>query len=229
MAYEPIKQEIIQLQRVAYKSKMGKHITDNILIPILQKLDPILDDMLDWIGFLLQDEVQFLLSTASPGATYDVYYVDKSMPWGQRSVKIGEYTASERGGPPFSPKGGGETDWPQSGTLYKSIFYKVSGNTVTVGIENNDPPYRVWLKWGKLHIFAQDDWSSPKKGASQYGSILDDPLYEFHRPFFRSALASIKPEIKRRFREEFKKALAEVTKRPTVRRAIEIRFIWRSQ
>jgi len=120
-----IKKEIIQLQRIVYKSKLGKHITDAILIPILQKLDPLIDEMLDWIGFLLQDEVQYLLSTAAPGGTYDVYYVDKSMPWGQRSVKIGTYQASEKGGPPFSPKSGGETDYPQSGTFYKSIYYQV--------------------------------------------------------------------------------------------------------
>lgn len=61
-AKEVIQKEIVNLRRVVKGSKLGKHITDNILIPILQKLDPIIDEILDWMGFLLQDEIQYLLS-----------------------------------------------------------------------------------------------------------------------------------------------------------------------
>jgi len=228
-AKEVIQKEIVNLRRVVKGSKLGKHITDNILIPILQKLDPIIDEILDWMGFLLQDEIQYLLSTASQGGdTYEIYYVDTSMPYGQKSVKVGEYTASEKGGPPRSPRGGG-SDMPQSGTLHQSIVYKITGSTITVGIEDIESPYRLWFKWGKLFLF-EDNEIKPRS-TGQYGQILDDPSYGkgvHYRPYFTSAIANIKPQLKKRFREEFQKGLNEVTKRPTVKRAIEIHFIWKT-
>ena len=225
-AKEVIQKEIASLHRVVKGSKLGKHITDNILIPILEKLDPIIDEILDWMGFLLRDEIQYLLSTASQGGdTYEIYYVDPSMPYGQKSVKVGEYTASEKGGPPRSPRGGG-SEFPQSGTLYESIIYQIKGSTITVGIKDTQSPYRLWFKWGKLFLFADNQIESRSTG--QYGQILDDPAYAHYRPYFTSAIANIRPQLKKRFREEFNKGLNEVTKRPTVKRAIEIHFRWKT-
>lgn len=235
---EIIRKEIVNLHRVVYKSKLGKHITNNILVPILEKLDVTIDAMIDWMAFLLRDEIQFLLSTASPsGFVYTIYYVDPSMPYGQKAVEIGEYTPSERGGPPKSPKGSGG-DMPQSGTLYQSIFYEIEGGTIKIGIRDLQSPYALWYNpdWpGKLFQFADNEVQPGRTGV--YGPALDNPSIEgegeerawAYRPFWRSAMAKIKPEIKKRFREEFSKALQEATKRPTVKRAIVIRFNWESK
>jgi hypothetical protein len=228
-AEQTIRKEIVNLRRIAKKSKLGDHITEDILIPILDKIDETLDPLLDWLGFLIQDEVHFLLSTAPTGWEYDVYYVDKSMPYGQQNVKVGTYQASERGGPPSSPEKGRQTEFPQSGTLYKSIYYEIKDGTVIVGIREHEPPYKIWFQWGKIFIFADESKAkSEKKTTLQYGQILDSEEYEFHRPYFTSAVAAAKPEIKKRIREEFRKALQESTKRPTVKKAIEIHIIWRS-
>jgi hypothetical protein len=227
-ASKVLQKEIINLRKVVKGSKLARRVTEDILIPILEKLDPIIDEMLDWMGFLLQDEIQYLLSTASPGFTYDVYYVDTSMPWGQKATKVGQYTSSERGGPPKSPRGGGNLDFPQSGTLYKSIVYKIEEDTITVGIEDKQTPYRIWYGWGKIFVFANPKWTTPQKTTTQYGSILDSPEYESYRPYFTSAIANVRPQLKKRFREEFKKGLNEATKRPTVKRAVEIHFIWKT-
>jgi hypothetical protein len=228
---EIIRKEIVNLHRVVYKSKLGKHITNNILVPILEKLDVAVDAMIDWMAFLLRDEIQFLLSTASPsGFVYSIYYVDPSMPAGQKSVKIGEYTPSERGGPPKSPVGSGG-DMPQSGTLYQSIFYEIKGGTIKIGIRDLQSPYALWYNpdWpGKLFQFA-DNAVQPGR-TSIYGPALEGIGGEGgYRPFWRAAMAKIRPELKRRFKEEFGKALQEATKRPTVKRAIVIRFNWESK
>lgn len=233
---EVLRKEIVNLRRVVKGSKLGKHITENILIPILQKLDPILDEILDWIGFLIQDEIQYLLSTASPsGFVYEIYYVDMDNAY-NKSWKIGEYEPSERGGPPRSPRSGGGS-LPQSGTLYQSIVYEIRGSTVIVGIADLEAPYALWYnpQWpGKLFQFADNEIAPGR--TTVYGPALDNPAIGEdqderswgYRPFWNSTIEKIRPEIKKRFREEFKKALQEATRRPTVKRAIEIHFRWRS-
>jgi hypothetical protein len=224
-----IRKEMVELRRVVKGSKLGKHITDNILIPILKKLDKVLEDIIDWMAFLLHDEIQYLLSTAETGSrSFKIYYVDPDMPYGQRTTEIGEYEPSTKGGPPKSPKyltG----DLPQSGTLYRSIVYEIRGSTILLGIKELRTPYKLWVKkeWGKMFLFA-DQVGKQGRSTTDYGQILDDPLYAHHRPYFKSAIQSIKPQIKKRFREEFRKAVQEATLRPTVRRALEVHFICRS-
>lgn len=233
-----VNRERINIHRVVKGSKLGKHITKNILEPILEDLNVILDDIIDWCGFLLQDEIHYLLSTASPGHTYDIYYVDPDAPYGFRTMKIGEYQASAKGGPPKSPKGGGG-EMPQSGSLYQSIVYSIEGNTITLGIKSITPPYKLWYKWGKLFHFADSDLAPGD--TSVYGIALDNPSMIDskgeeqeerswpYRPYWRSGINKVKPQLKNRFREEFSKALQQITRRPTVKRALQIRFLWESK
>lgn len=226
-----IRKEIVDLRRVVKGSKLGKHITEGILIPILEKLNPVLDELINWMGFLIQDEIQYTLSdTKASGFIFDIYYVDPDAPYGRKSWKIGEYEPSEMGGPPFSPKGGGG-DLPQSGTLYRSIVYEVRGSSVILGIQDIQAPYALWYNpdWpGKLFSFAS---STLRPGrTSVYGAALDDPSPDSpYRPYWRETIDRTKPEIKRRIREEFKKALQEATRRPTVQRAVEVHIRWQSR
>ena len=224
MADFEVKQEIIELRRVVKGSKLGKHISENILIPILEKIDPFIDEMLDWMGWYISEEIKHILATAKDGShwVYEVYYVDPDAMYGQRYTKIGEYTPSAQGGPPYSPDTGGDVDIPPSGNLLRSINYTVTGNRVILGIRDYKTPYRHWYRWGKL--FVGDTMEGPS--AIDYGSILDDPEYEQYRPYFTNTIFSMKKKMKERFREQFRKQVLAATRRPTVRRAIEVHFKW---
>jgi len=220
-----IAEEIINIRRVVKGSKLGKHISENILIPILQQLDPLIDQMLDWIGWYLREEIKHVLATAKPsGFVYTVYAVNESATYG-KYTEIGKYESSQRGGPPMSPDVGGDPDVPQSGNLLRSINYVVSGNKVILGIEPNDTSYHLWYNpaWpGKL--FVSED--TEPRSSSVYGAILDSPEYEHQRPYFTSTIQQMKGKLKKQFREEFRKGVQKITGRPTVRRAIEIHFRW---
>lgn len=234
-----VNRERVNIHRVVRGSKLGKHITKNILEPILVEVNKTLDEIIDWVGFLMQDEIHYLLSTASPGYVYEVYYVDPDMPYGQKTTPIGTYEASAKGGPPKSPKGGGG-ELPQSGSLYRSVVYAIEGNTITLGIKSITPPYKLWYGWGKLFQFADDSELAPGD-TSVYGLALDNPSMIDrggkeqkergwpYRPYWRSGIDKIKPKLKKRFREEFSKSLQTITRRPTVRRALQIRFVWESK
>lgn len=224
-----LRKEVLNLRRVVKGSKLGKHISENILIPILQKIDPVIDELLDWIGWYISEEIRYVLETARPGHiwTYKVYYVDPSAPSGQKYTEIGEYTPSAQGSAPFSPAGGGsDPDIPPSGNLYRSINYTIKDGSVILGIEDNRTSYHLWFRWGKL--FVGDTMQG--RSASDYGAIIDDPTSgSRYRPYFTSTIKKMKPKIKKRFREEFRKTVHGATKRPTVKRAIEIHFRWEKQ
>lgn len=217
------RKEVISLRRVVKGSKLGKHISEDILIPILERLDPMIDLILDWIGWYIQEEIKHVLATSkSSGGTYEVYYVDPGAAWGQKYTKIGEYTASAEGGPPHSPDSMEDPDIPPSGTLLQSITYEIRGSSVVLGIKHKVTPYHLYFKYGKL--FVGED--TEPRSASVYGSILDDPAYDHYRPYFTQTIRQMKGKIKKQFREVFKKEVQTATKRPTVRRAIEIHFRW---
>lgn len=219
------RKEVISLRRVVKGSKLGKHISEDILIPILERLDPMIELILDWIGWYLQEEIKHVLATAKTGSdrVYEVYMVNPGNPWGHRYLKIGEYTPSAPGSPPFSPDFGGmEVDVPPSGNLLQSIIYEIRGSSVVLGIKHSDTPYHLYYKWGKLFV---GDKTEPRS-ASVYGSILDDPGYAHYRPYFTQTIRQMKHKIKKQFREVFKREVLTATKRPTVQRAIEIHFRW---
>ena len=223
---EQVKREIINLRRVVKGSKLGKHISEDILIPILEQIDPIVDEILDWIGWYLTEEIKHTLATAQgSGFVYSVYYVDESASYG-KYTKVGEYESSQRGGPPIS-ENIGDVEIPQSGTLLKSIMYQIRGSSVVLGIEDNKTPYSVWYNenWpGKLFIT-----ESEGRSASVYGSILDDPNYgngAYYRPYFSSVIRQMKGKLKKQFREVFNKEIRKITRRTSVTRAIEIHFRW---
>lgn len=220
-----LNKEILSLRRVVKGSKLGKHITNDILIPILEKIDPFIDEMLDWMGWYISEEIKHTLATAKDGShwVYEVYYVDPDAMYGQRYTKIGEYTPSAQGGPPYSPDVGGDPDIPPSGTLLRSINYMVEGNRVILGIKDNQTPYHHWYRWGKL--FVGDTMEG--RSAMDYGAILDDPAYAQYRPYFLDTIRIMKKKMKDRFREQFRKEVLAATRRPTVRRAIEVHFRWR--
>lgn len=219
-----LNREILELRRVVKGSKLGKHISNEILIPILKKIDPFVDEMLDWIGWYISEEIKHVLATAKDGShwVYEVYYVDPDAMYGQRYTKIGEYTPSAQGGPPYSPDIGGDPDIPPSGNLLRSINYVIKGSSVVLGILDYKTPYHHWYRWGKL--FVGDTMEG--RSAIDYGSILDDPAYERYRPYFHDTIRSMKIKMKERFRQQFKKEVLAATRRPTVRRAIEIHFRW---
>ena len=226
-----INREILDLRRVVKGSKLGRHITENILIPILKKIDPFVDEMLDWIGWYISEEIKHVLATSRSSSdwTYEVYFVDTTAPKGQKYTKIGEYTPSAKGSPPYSPDVGGDPDIPPSGTLLRSIDYMITNRGVVLGIRDNVTPYHLWYKWGKLFV---GDEIKPRSAAT-YGMILDSPDYSGtggsnYRPYFRETVRQMKPKMKKRFREQFKQQVIRATKRPTVRRAIEIHFRWSS-
>lgn len=125
----------------------------------------------------------------------------------------------------MSPDVGGDPDVPQSGNLLRSIKYQVSGNKVTLGIEPNDSTYHLWYNpdWpGKLFVSEK----TKPRSSSVYGAILDSPEYEYQRPYFTSTIQQMKGKLKKQFREVFRKEVQRITRRPTVRRAIEIHFRW---
>lgn len=219
---EQIKREIINLRRVVKGSRLGKHISDDILIPILEQIDPIVDDMLNWIGWYLTEEIKHTLATAQgSGFVYSVYYVDEGA--FQKYTKVGEYESSQRGGPPIS-ENIGDVEIPQSGTLLQSIMYQIRGSSIVLGIADNKTPYNVWYNenWpGKLFISEGEG-----RSASVYGSILDSPDYAYYRPYFTSIIRQMKGKIKKQFREHFNKEIRRVTRRTSVTRAIEIHFRW---
>jgi hypothetical protein len=220
--HEQVKREIINLRRVVKGSKLGRHISENILIPILEQIDPIVDEILDWVGWYLQQEIREVLTTARPSNfVYTVYFVDEGAY--QKYTKVGEYRSSQRGGPPIS-ENIDDPEIPQSGNLLKSITYEVRGSNVILGIEDNPTPYNVWYNpdWpGKLFVSKGEG-----RSASVYGAVLDSPKYDHYRPYFTSTIRQMKGKLKKQFREHFKREINKVTRRTSVKRAIEIHFRW---
>lgn len=230
MIYNNIKNERVKLVKATFGSKLGKNITDNILMPILDELEEvvplILLDCAEWAKKAISD---YLKNSASSGWTYEIYYYDPSMPKGKRTTLLDEYTASAPGQSPAM----------LTGTLVESIEYQLyNDGSFRIGILKDEGVFSdamsefesVFFKGGK--IFVNNDLAAAKKTpVGTYSKYLAEGTEGKHpmdeRPHFEYAMHEIREELRQKIRSRVRIALNTITRRTSVRRAVIFKVYFR--
>jgi hypothetical protein len=222
--YSDIYGERLKITTIVHRDKLGKHIYQTILNPILEELYNSIDGILQNVGeTMINALIDTVTSSGQGGGTYEVWLID---PEG-KNVYLGDYTASAKGGPPFSAASGID-GVPATGTLASSLMWDIDADgrlIIGVGQSAGTEFESSFFKWGK--IFVGGDIVS-KTPVNVYAKALDDPGHKSYRPWLNAFIDANKSVVRQWIREQVGEAINKVTRRPTVKRALEIRIYWRS-
>ena len=209
-----IHNEKAKLVKATFANKLGKKITSDILMPILNQLEQdvpiIMENAAQW---MTQKVTDFLHSVSPSGRTYEIWELDSSAPRGQKARKIAEYTASGEGQPPAM----------LTGTLSESIEYEMfSDGSFKVGLLKSWEEYSdaksefesAFFAGGK--IFVGKDYNTSWTPVGTYGRYLESKF----RPWFRGFMNDHREELRQKIRTDVRKSLNKITRRISVRRAI---------
>lgn len=221
---DDIAREKIKVVKAVFGSKLGKHISSNVLLPILNKLEKSYQSILDEVGNQLRDAIRDYLITSQPsGRTYKIYEYDPTRPYGQRNVLIGEHTASAPGEPPAS----------LTGTLADSMEYMVfPDGSLYVGLLKGWGEYSdagtemesAFYSHGNIVIRVNTDVPNIKTPVGTYGRILED---EVRSGWFKEIMTFLKPSIRERIRKDVKRSLESITRSASVRKAVVFKVYFR--
>ena len=217
---QDIVQERGKLIKATLGSKLGKNISDRILMPILDRLENDYEAVLSEAANWARDEiVKYLTSNEPSGRTYKIVHYEP----GVGSKTLRSYTASAEGEPPSHKN---------TGTLAKSISYEVdSDGSFKVGllIGYNDPPVGTELKssgflgqWGKI---LQTPGMMTQTSVGKYGRALEGGFINkegvyVERPWFEKTMDEIRDELRQRIRKGMSESIRKATRKISVRKAI---------
>lgn len=220
MLLRDIKNEKVKLVKAIHGSKLGKKITDEILMPILNQIEEDAQDVMEDAAQWVTEKITDYMQAATPsGRTYKIYHYDPSLPKGQRSTLIAEHTASAPGQLPAQ----------LTGTLIDAIDYRINADgSFRVGLLKSPGEFSAELtefesaffKHGK--IFVNPDLTVSKQTpVGTYGEYLTKGTPNMAaRPFFAPLMEELKPELRARIRKNMRQSLNKATRRISVRKAI---------
>lgn len=216
-----IHSEKAKLVKCVYRSKLGQKINDNILFPILDKLEVDIPIIMDQMGQWTRNKIQeYLFNSVPSGRTYEIWELDPDAPRGQKAVYVDSYTASAPGEPPAR----------LTETLIESIEYKIfSDGSFRVGLLKNWGEYSNAMTelesafFAGNKIFIGKTYNKSKTPVGTYGRILGDDL----RPWFREFMDSIREELRQRIRNNIKKSLNKATRKISAKRAFVFKVYFR--
>lgn len=215
---DDIAAEKVKMYKSVYKSKLGKHITDKILSPLLDTLGEMEEEVYNQIGQAVVAKLEMFLKSSQPrGAKYQVREAGAGK--GRKArVLIQSYIASAPGQPP-----GGN----YSGTMHKSVSYKLRDGHLVVGVlsspgtEFHSTGYvGVGGESGRNKKMAQAGFSGiiyVKKGSggtpvTTYANLLDKGYTSpsggtVARPWFNHAMKEMRPYIRKMVRDKMKEVV----------------------
>jgi hypothetical protein len=205
----------VKLNRVVQGSKLGKHITDSYLFPILDQLDAHADALMNKIGEeIVSKLIHRIMSNTPSGKTYKLINV-----YGPGEYEyVGTHQASAPGQPPAQ----------FTGTLASSIEFRIdSEGRVRVGIFDSPGTEMSTLFFRGDKIFLSPSGEGSKTPVTTYAAILDDPSSPWYRPWLKEPMEDMRPKIRKIIREEMKKALNRATRSKYIRKAVYFRVFFR--
>lgn len=223
--YSDIYAERLKITTIVNRDKLGKHIYSTILNPILEELYNSIDGILQNVGMTLINELRTTLdhSNYKGGKPYEIWLIVED----GKNVYIGEYTPSAPGGPPISMPSG-DVGIPPTGTLSASLSWDIDEHgRLHIGVlESPGTEFESsFFKWGKIFLGGENTSKTP---VSKYAEILDSPDSSSYRPWLRTFMDANRAVVRSWIREEVKGAIENVTRRPTVKRALIIKIYWRT-
>jgi hypothetical protein len=228
MFYDSCKRERVKLIKVVHRNKLGKKISDEILMPILNQLEEDYSIILENIAEWAKERIQNYLRDSSPsGRTYKIYHYDPSMPWGHRTILIDEYTASA----PY------DVPAQKTGTLVESIEYRInSDGSFHIGLLKDKGIFSemqtefesVFYRSGKIFVNPNLE-ASTKTPVGTYGDYLATGTPNMaERSFFQRSMNEIRNELREKIRKNIRTSLNKITRRISVRRAVIFKVYYRS-
>jgi hypothetical protein len=223
MLRDDIHQEKVKLVRATFGSKLGKKISDEILMPILNQLDEDTLWIMEQSGSKIAEFITDFIESQTPsGRTYKIYDWNPSAPRGHRLTLIDEYTASAPGEPPAQLEGA--LAQAIGYELHDSGYFKVglvdpyTYGGERIGSELESTTYQ----YGKI-LKGPADKSTP---VGTYGRALEGGFFNVRvgvpvrREWFQPLMDHIRSDIRKMIREACKKALRKATRKISVRRAV---------
>lgn len=199
---------------------LGKLISNKILVPILEKLEEDIPDIMQSAAEWAKDQIISRLQSTTPsGRSYKIYHYDPSAPKGGKLTLIDEYTASAPGQLPAQ----------LTGTLVDAVDYRIaSDGSFRIGVLKDFGMFSdggtefesVFYRNGKIFVNPDLEKSSktPVGTYSQY--LADGTDHMTERPWFREIMNEIQDELFFRIENAVKNSLNNITKGIIIRRAI---------
>ena len=213
-------EEIIRVNKVKGQSKFTKALADNILIPILNRLDSDLEDLMQVIGeFIINHLRDNILQHEPSGREYQIILVSDGGDNGKFSyTPLGTYTASAPGEPPASFH---SAVGVPTGTLFNSIDFEIDENgKLKVGVfKSVGTEYQSMMFHGDKLFVVHD--GGLKTSVEVYGNALDTGVDYKNgksvsaRPWFREEMNKLRPQIRKMLQKQLKESLKRATKRKT--------------
>jgi len=220
-----IAEERIRIGKAVQKSKLGRAIAENILNPILNSIDLEMEKTAQWIGeFVVATIRENILNSTPSGREYTVVLVEDN---GDKNkyTELGSYTASAPGQPPASFDSGLGVP---TGTLFDSISFEIDETgRVRVGVfDSVGTEYQsLFYAGGKIFISRGKGKKTPVEiyanaldvGAASDGWSVDE------RPWFRSIMEELRPQIRTIIRDRLHRAMKRATRSKGAKTAIYFR------
>lgn len=224
-----VKEELVALEIIAGRSRLGRFIKETILRPVLKKVESASKRVLDDLGFMVVSEIQHRLATAPAGNTYKVYMIDEGASGKDRYTLIGYYTASAEGGPPMShpeADGGGLP----TGSLYESIWYGVDAEgflTFTIDSpQGTEKDYFFVAGKGVVIGGTRTKTGGEALEVGEYFTILNDPV-KGTRPDWWASIINRKSKYWRNWlRQQMAKEISSTVRSSMVRRILKVNIYW---
>jgi hypothetical protein len=226
-----IKEELIAIEVIAGRSRLGKFMAEMILRPILKRVEAESRRILDDLGFMVVSEIQHRLATAPSGKTYKVYMIDEGATGKGRYTLIGYYTASATGGPPASGTQVDGSGLP-TGSLYESIWYGVDDEGfLTVSIDSPQGTEKDYFFIpGKGVVVGGTKTKTGGKAleVGEYFKILNDPVDGTRPDWWGSIIRRKEKYWKNWMQNRMAEAISSTVKSSMVRRVLKVNIYWES-
>ena len=227
-----IKEELIGLEAIAGRSRIGKFISEMILRPTLKSLEVASAKILDDLGFMIVSEIQHRLATAPSGKTYKVYMIDEGAHGPGRYTLIGYYTASAEGGPPASGTqvdGGGLP----TGSLYESIWYGVDAEgflTITIDSpQGTEKDYFFIPGKGVVVGGTKTKTGGQALEVGEYFNILNDPSAGTRPNWWADVINRKKKYWYSWMQKKLAEEISSTVKRSIVRKILKVNIYWETR
>lgn len=217
-----ITEQKVRLVKATFNSKLGKKISDEILMPILDQLEEniptILTEAADWARDKIVD---ILVSSTPSGRSYGIY-----------EYSTGEFkNLTEHELHPHQASAANQMPATMTGTLAESVSYEIYsdgyfrigvlkefGEESDEGTEFKSSFYSPRMKAILVNTDPSKLSSTPVGTYAKY--LASGTKYMKRRPWFKRAMFEIKQELRDRIRKNVRTAFNKATRRISVRKAI---------